>query len=898
MDLFVRPSDLVPAYQDRAVRSLGGQAGPRLGPEHTHLNVADLKRRLQNALNEMRRGGDAFPFFRAALAEAVPGMPISSAAWNDAQDRIYVDLYALYQSLKESQVEDASVGELTREKFLQTRASILKILNEVRLFQFLKANPDYQDAKFIDFNAGLNESMRMPLASVDKDVRILELSPRARDTYSQANFGDRTTRVDVRILGGKSSGLQEDFSTLNMLDSNPESFWADLVMTDGPVRQTYAPSGNSGLGESIDSEGLIVEVVLTFSHVGILNNLKILPFGEYPLRVIDVAYKESTAQSQWQMVPGFQVEDPTLDWVEVNFEPRTIAQMRVTLEQVNYRVNTYHLPRAAVKNAEFWAQLNKESLRARSLELDVPQGTIDDVEIRPGELNKVIEDGDFKEAMSTEELASSRQAEFTTQSTIVRKALESGSSVSPQLANVILEPMFGEKIDTEDEIVSLRKYEYVFGLRSIEVNRVLYEPLGHYSSQKFTTKASVLDVELQTEERHIQFDDGLSKFTKTSIEYEVELGADRRYPLAPRNWRQGSDLIVPGEYLQFNRTSRTAVTRLPISSGTTTLRRNGERVPASHYTVTELQVTDPYANSSLIPALRARNASPSNTQIGRGVVEITNPESWDPNAVYTIQYVARDDADKLIVDGFVNSTDLVEPEVFENTDRNNAVLLKRIPYVDYNIINSSKWAQTEEGVARWKFSPSKPNYRIGTLQVVNASPNLTGTNTVWLTNVDMTEPNAIRVKGRDSIYKLQSVATNTTAVLGENYLEASGSGLEYVIGQYFESDGRIYCFDDIVYEPIRVYVNDVKAENLTDYVSGEHQAFVDVPMSSRQIQYIHAGGVLYFNQPIQNARIEVFYAWLTEYVRVNAVLRCNIPIQTVLTPQVNTVRVQLRTSKL
>ena len=61
---------------------------------------------------------------------------------------------------------------------------------------------------------------------------------------------------------------------------------------------------------------------------------------------------------------------------------------------------------------------------------------------------------------------------------------------------------------------------------------------------------------------------------------------------------------------------------------------------------------------------------------------------------------------------------------------------------------------------------------------------------------------------------------------------------------------------------------------------------------------IQAGNVLYFNRPIANARIEVYYSWLTEYIKAFGQLRCNIPANTVLTPQVNSLRVELKTSPL
>ncbi len=302
----------------------------------------------------------------------------------------------------------------------------------------------------------------------------------------------------------------------------------------------------------------------------------------------------------------------------------------------------------------------------------------------------------------------------------------------------------------------------------------------------------------------------------------------------------------------------------------------------------------------------------------RGIITITDPEEYDPNAVYTLQYIARDDADVLQIDSRLNSTPLIDPEVFKETNRSQAIVLSRFPYVDYYIINLApaedvdseltstgtselaryKWVRDYKHEARWRFQPTLPNYKVGTIDVTNGSPNVVGAATQWLANIDSTEPNGFRVNGSSAIYKLQSVASNGLLLLNETYKGTTAATQEYVVGQYFESDGVLYAFDNMIYEPIRVYINNVKASNLTNYATFEHEAFTQIPKNGRQYQYIHAGNVLYFNAPISGAKIEVYYSWLTEYIRINSVLRCNIPVSTVLTPQVNSAMVKLRTSKL
>lgn len=902
-DLFTKPIDVVPFLQDRAIVALASKHGKYLDASLTKANVVDLQRRLKDNLEAQKLLGLGRPYFRLPIGQATAEEPISSSAWNEAQERVYIDLYSLYKSLAATQNQDLYVGALSREKFLQTRAAILKIINEVRLYQFLRGNPEFQDAKFIDFHGAINETERPPRAVVDADVRLLELPPRTRTIQSRANASPnardlKSTKVDIQVLGATAGGLYEAFSPDRMLDANPESFWADMAMAEGPVAQTYAPSGDGGLGTTVETEGVLVHVTLTFSHVGIANNLKILPFGKYPVRVIDVAYKESVGQDQWLMLPNFRVDAPTTDWVEINFDPKTVAQVRITLEQTNYELVTYHLPEPLVRNAILWQQIGATELDDAVYQVQISARQAGPLEISPSQLARLQIVDDFATALETKDLEYARHRQYDVTSTLARAASKAVSKIKPDAANDILFPAFGEKEQDTQPVLAIRKYEYLYGVRSIELNYITYEPVAYYASAKFTSDATVLNASLTVEERHPVFNDGLGDYYRTSTEYDIELGKDRRYPIAPKTWYRDNDLVVPDEYIQFDRVTRTATTRLPIADLATVLRKNGERVQATKYAVSILEVDDPnITNAGIISDLN-RFVTPTNTRVGRGLLTFLDAAEFDPNAVYTLQYVAAPGADELDIDGEINSTELVDPEVFEGTNRDHALVLSRFPYVDYNIINSLKWTRDDEEIARWRFVPTLPNYKTGTIGTTINTPNLVGVGTAWATGVDMTETNAFRIKGASTIYKMQAVGNNTNATLAANYKGATLTGQDYVIGQYFESDGKFYCFENMVYEPVRVYVNNVKAYNLTNYETFENPAFSDIPRAGRQLQFIHAGNILYFNTPIENARIEVFYSWLTEYVRVAATLRCNLPANTVLTPQVNQLRVELKTSKL
>ena len=96
------------------------------------------------------------------------------------------------------------------------------------------------------------------------------------------------------------------------------------------------------------------------------------------------------------------------------------------------------------------------------------------------------------------------------------------------------------------------------------------------------------------------------------------------------------------------------------------------------------------------------------------------------------------------------------------------------------------------------------------------------------------------------------------------------------------------------YEPILVYVNGVKAYNITDYVAHQHPAFRDDPDNANVFQYIHMGRDIYLSRPLSMAKIEVSYRWLAQYIRVNATLRAHEFIVNSRTPVISSIRLKTR----
>ena len=90
-----------------------------------------------------------------------------------------------------------------------------------------------------------------------------------------------------------------------------------------------------------------------------------------------------------------------------------------------------------------------------------------------------------------------------------------------------------------------------------------------------------------------------------------------------------------------------------------------------------------------------------------------------------------------------------------------------------------------------------------------------------------------------------------------------------------------------------VYVAGQEAKNITDYVTLVHPAFSVGSNKDSDVEYIHAGKTLYFNQDLTGKEIRVYYNWLTEYVKILGTLRFNGQVNPNLTPKVNEIRLFL-----
>jgi len=816
--------------------------------------------------------------------EAIPGERISSEDWNDTQKELYVDMFALYSELNQVDKIASTSFASNLADFTQSKASIIKSLNEIEKYQFLKDNPQYQDLKYIDFSDARNATKRQPKAIVDTDVRKLELGERSRARVQDKRTGESETVVTIKNLGGGiTNNLDQSFDTDNMLDNDPRTFWAQLVLTDEVVKHTYQTTSDAGLGTSYTSNGAIGEIEIQFPKTSKVNNISILPFAPYPVRIVDLAYKQNPSESTYRTVPGFTVKEPTLDWYEISFRPIAMSNLIIVLEQENYDKNIYHLPANIVHNQMLWSQIAQSEYDDSMFDFKLDDMNYGVIKAEPEKLaflnavhmvSEEIRYMHFQDVKQKDQYKNMQNFTDAMTSILHKIALPKSKSIASLMGSD--QP---DKPNTP-ETIEVKKFEYIYGIRSIDISYVRYQPVSYYESPKFNSNATITEIQLEATEIHPEFNDGYTKFNRTSIEYELEFADNTRIPIlpdsAPRiSTVQGiSGYKVKDEYLKIPRADEYGYTRFkPLQGSAVVIRKNGMRILLSEYTF--------------------------DTSGSFGKLTIVN--NFDSNAIYTIDYWVLPSAVTVNALKVFDSKEFSDGETFTETNTNNAIRLSYYPYTEYEIINNaSSWTKLDGESDKWIFEPTKPNYMAGTVATTNSDTAVTGYLTDFTSNIDTSigVTNYFRVKNETETYQIESITNATSMTLASNYAGSTNSSTEYQAGQSYYVDGRRFYFQDNTYEPTRVFVNDVKAFNLTDFEKLENPAFVDDNAVGLEYQYIQAGPFIYFSKPIKQSNIKVFYRWLTQYVKVNITMRCNVNIVTDITPKVDNIKVKIKNTKL
>lgn len=863
---------------------------------------------------------------------AIPQQRISSDDHNQNMESVFIDLQGLYkQTAHTGNIQKQQVASIQSD-FNKARAAILKLINDARLFAIRSRSPEYDDVKLVNFNIARNSSRVRPIAQIDPESRLLKLPEilKVRNHLERRNSKLTNATVEL-LLSGQKGHLGTESGPSRATDSKTETFWAEVVFADVPIKQLYTRHGTTGGAPIVETvNGPIAKYNLEFSASEPINQVKILPFAPHPIKVLEITYRPTKSSEVRIPIKDFIVEE-SLDWIEYNFETVFASDIEIVFVQENYREFVIHIPKHVLYATDFLLRLVKK--REDQLE-QIPN--LKDINLGGNHELYMEAINDLSNLLTSKNLEKSPSTEIDLAGKTILSIGETMVNFSPELKSLLEEvTSYTEQVpnETSNEIETLKKSEYIIGAREIQTNYVLYSPVGNYESEKFEPKTTISHVELEVDERHPSMPTKFGPQKNTSTEWEIEFSEDRRVPIYPTNHVVNGFLPVNGERLDVDFASRVGLSRFASQINFVVVRENNKLLTQSvHYTVvwsTDFQ--------------------------GRLQIAIHEDE-FDQNKVYTIDYFAAQAAKQIDVLTRYDSKKLPLPDSFEKTDKDDKVRTKYAPYVNYGIVNSDDF-MLQADVNSYRYSPPTGAYTTGLVEIYPnwtddsfsylpisghitvSATGATGSNgdaTVVadfgeLNSTYLSDPYRYYLKINDlpgEIHELISIVDenrieikntpvfptgfignelDTSWVVG-NILDYTGAGdtqlltgylrVPYSIHVVYKDGDSIYGFDNLNYDPVSVSVGGDRAKNITNYTDLEQPAFTVTDALDHEYEFIHDGKNIYFNQSISNTEIQVDYKWMTKYVKVNCTLRANKVVNPTVTPQVNEYKLLLNTTIL
>ena len=598
---------------------------------------SDLAKQLKDLVAEL---GKPLGTPLIQLRKATKYGKIISKDYNNTMDEAYIDLGALF-SQNNTINRTMNVHRLLNQAVLQDiKVALSKVENDIMVHKIIKENKTgITDVKFNSFYKADNLSAdKVFAAQMDTETNSVKL-PKGLDNSSLTVDGLAMADIDLYHFGGGIRGTVEDESHRKeaAIDGSSETFWAEVMLTDEPVKQVYG-------GET--RFGSICEVVITLFRSDLINNIRFDPFTNYPLTVLKIYYNQAINDEWADIGVDSQTSNTTM---EFNFSEVLAKQIKIVINQRNPSVNTYKIPKRIINNAQMWQQVVDREFSI-STETEFPiQATQDMIDYISGWQAYVDATQSYAQRLKDISNTKVQSVSETTFDAVTGEITKSGGQ---EVVDPLKLDLYGKKLDASDELVEVRKYEYVYGAYNIDVRKIWYMESGEYISPMYIPNGAVLEARLDVSE---------VVPSGTTIEYQV---ATR-----PGEWQ---NILPTGSYINQERIDidsniLTGYLRFPSSGNIDLLYRNDNLIPPTDYT---FDVSD-----------------------GSIVLET----GWYMStSSYTVSYLPIGINDVIpsgVIVSFASDTLLEVDELYESiSSRQYNIEVEHYPYINYAIINDTSKA--------------------------------------------------------------------------------------------------------------------------------------------------------------------------------------------------------------
>lgn len=634
--------NLIPATQQarllqvlKAVNTISGVSS----------NTADLETQLTALIAQLNKPlGSALVQFRPAGKYG----KISSSDYNKTMQEMYVDLGALFKqnnSINKSIVLHRALNDAA---LADARATIRKVSNDVTVYQILKQNQKgVTDAVYDNFIDNDNQSVDpIYTAWLDTDTQTVRLPVGTYNNSLNIN-GFATAEINVKRYGGGILGvLRDEQSNLdNAIDGSTTTFWGEVVLTDQPISQIYNGS---------PVFGAIAEIYISMHRSEAINYLRYIPFSNYPLSVLAIKYRSSSSGAWIDTGAVSQTSTATMDF---HFQEVYAKDIMIVINQQDVSVNTYALPSNVVNNALLWQQIANNALSIIETETDINQSVQDAIDYDPSFQSYVSATNQYSTALVAKGNPPNYVYDGSISETQFDAATETMLQASTTGADILKQALYGSPQNKTNNLVQVRKYQYVYGAYEIQVKKVWYLGKGEYIGPMYKPNGPVIQAYVEAD---------YVAPSGTTVEFQVST--------RPGQWRNlvadnGPEVAASGfvtrERVDVDQATQVGTLRFAASGVPTAVYMDGNIMPSGQYS---------YSNN--------------NISVASGV--------YSPMAAYTASYQIAGFSDIMPsgrVADFEYDPIIPKIDIFTGTGASQySVTTSYAPFVDYRIINDTSAA--------------------------------------------------------------------------------------------------------------------------------------------------------------------------------------------------------------
>lgn len=789
----------------------------------------------------------------------------SSSKFNEQFRNILIDFIKLFGILDQTASIIDSNNNLTKSFIHKLENGLKEIRNKIDAYRFIANNKEgFTEVKYEPFDD------MSSFETYEGNNRLLFNNPKD-DSIINNNFIAELNKYNscltLRHIGmvqpeapipeiveqvGKYFKIENKlYPLINIVDSdNPDTVWSETILTDKPFEVEME-------GEK---RGAICKLRIIFEKPMPINNISINPFAKYPIKLVRI----DTYQSTEDYLKGKEYAEPLLsegfsshfnpryidEPVTLEFATRNVQIVEFVINQEHYELEQYSIRESDKNNI----QLAEKIYRGKNTILNISDSNAGSI-LELDYSNRSIIWDYFKDII--DEFL--KKLNVGDSKTVIKNIINSIKYIIPELNTRSFNPL--DLSQSEEKIISVNKFEYQYGFRSIEPSYKEYTDMGIYVSKPYFFRDNVKEISLVVDEYNPTLYHEDSNMPATSVEYYITSLINPSpmkslwFPILPENHKyhdENGNKVIRGERL------------IPFEKENSQFFRAKIRFPAEPDTIFI------YKNGELY-----RKNYEYKEQNGNYIIEFPEEDIGIAiNNIYTVNYTVKNGFNPCIINleevmtpvSFISEDGTIGEKFTFTANKNQSIKLRYYPYIDRCKLNTSRVVTSGE-----EHNPFRGQY----------NPNFSG----------CYQPIIVEGFGKADYFDGEKIST----YIGKIPQDTSGIPYRYKYFEDVDGDGELEEMPEVrKFTPPYFY-------NKTNYKSKimsplqEYDAF-EYPV----FEYIQNKKDIFFNNVLDDidekrkAEVVVKYQYLMEAIRVKIIMYRNVKHNYGLTPVIRSYAIKTK----